>query len=85
MEGVEAPPIIDIPDEPIILRPVDHAASAHYYANQGAKRQRKAPSIYSPAGKVRQKKKSKSQKAKKKARAEVQSDIDVDSDDDEYE
>lgn len=83
MGGIEAPMNLGIPDEPIVLRPVDYAtANPNYYANQGAKRQRKPPSIFSPVGKVKPKKRTKAQKAKKRALIAAHSDIDVDTDDD---
>ncbi|KAI7906740.1 phosphatase 2C-like domain-containing protein [Cokeromyces recurvatus] len=83
MNGVQAPEIKEIPDEPIILRPVEYGSSG-YYANQHAKRQRKAPSLYSPSTKLRQKKKSRVTRSKKKDANEIcNSDVEIDSEDDE--
>ncbi|KAI9472019.1 MAG: hypothetical protein EXX96DRAFT_344286 [Benjaminiella poitrasii] len=85
MNGVQAPEIKEIPDEPIILRPVEYGSSG-YYANQHAKRQRKAPSLYSPSTKLRQKKKSRVTRTKKKDASENGgSDVEIESGDDDFE
>lgn len=88
LNGVKAPDIVEIPDEPIILRPVEYSSSNtnYSYANQSAKRQRKQTTLYSPSTKVRQKKKSRTQKSRKKETTENgNSDVEVDSEEDDYE
>lgn len=79
MNGITAPEKMTIPDEPIILRPVEYVASGGNYANHSGKRQRKISLI------KHAKKKSRLQKIKKKENSEGSSDIEVDTDDDEYE
>jgi hypothetical protein len=72
----------NIPDEPIILRPVEHAASNHYYASPSSstgKRARKT--AYYDGMKRNCRKKTKSTKKKEGAGSEG-SDIEVDSDED---
>ncbi|RCH97733.1 hypothetical protein CU097_012680 [Rhizopus azygosporus] len=75
MNGVEPPPIIEIPDEPIILRPVEHTL-------QGTKRSRKATSFYSPSSNSKQRKK-RSKKGRKSYDDDIgSSDVDIDADED---
>ncbi|GAA5815476.1 hypothetical protein MFLAVUS_008988 [Mucor flavus] len=78
LNGITAPEKMTIPDEPIILRPVEYVASGGNYANHSGKRQRKISLI------KHAKKKSRLQKIKKKENSEGSSDIEVDTDDDEY-
>lgn len=70
---------MDIPDEPIILRPVEYVATNVSYANHNGKRQRKSSLI------KHAKKKSRIHKVKRKDNSEAGSDIEVDTDEDEYE
>ncbi|CEG66491.1 hypothetical protein RMATCC62417_03062 [Rhizopus microsporus] len=75
MNGVEPPPVIEIPDEPIILRPVEHTL-------QGTKRSRKATSFYSPSSNSKQRKK-RSKKGRKSYDDDIgSSDVDIDADED---
>ncbi|OBZ84389.1 hypothetical protein A0J61_07560 [Choanephora cucurbitarum] len=91
LNGVEVPEKMEIPDEPIILRPV---YSTHPHAThdtfQGTKRQRKPPSIYSPSTKMPSKKRAKGHlKSKRKdstgRHSNQSSDIEVYSDEEEDE
>ncbi|KAG2199821.1 hypothetical protein INT47_009434 [Mucor saturninus] len=79
LNGIKAPEKMAIPDEPIILRPVEYVASGGNYANPSGKRQRKISLI------KHAKKKSKLHKLKRKENGEGTSDIEVDTDEDEYE
>lgn len=79
LNGIKAPEKMAIPDEPIILRPVEYVASGGNYANPSGKRQRKISLI------KHAKKKSKLHKLKRKENGEGGSDIEVDTDEDEYE
>ncbi|RCH83283.1 hypothetical protein CU098_004644, partial [Rhizopus stolonifer] len=81
LNGIEPPEKMEIPDEPIILRPVHHSHTSSYHY-QGTKRERKARSIYSPTTRPSQKKK-RTHRPKKKDMDRVNSDIEVDSDQDE--
>lgn len=86
LNGVETPEIIEIPDEPIILRPVEYAPSTtHHYTH--TKRQRKPSTTYSPTTQLRQnKRKSRVKRVKRKENDEqVGSDVEVGTDDEEYE
>ncbi|KAI8994553.1 phosphatase 2C-like domain-containing protein [Pilobolus umbonatus] len=80
--GVTIPEKIDIPDEPIILRPVQ----PHKYSSYTiSKRQRKATNFYSPSTKLRTSgKRSRHSKSSKKKTiyADTGSDIEVASDED---
>lgn len=79
LNGVKAPEKMEIPDEPIILRPVEHSASHLNYTNHTGKRQRK-PTITKHS-----KKKSRLNRVKRRENGEGNSDIEVDSEEDEYE
>lgn len=77
---------MEIPDEPIILKPVEHATSySSSYAGQLGKRQRKTPKFYTPDA---LRKASRRRKAAKKRRqggyggSDDGSDVDVDMEDD---
>ncbi|RCH94720.1 hypothetical protein CU097_013252 [Rhizopus azygosporus] len=75
MNGVEPPPVIEIPDEPIILRPVEHTL-------QGTKRSRKATSFYSPSSNSKQRKKRAKKGRKSYDDDNASSDVDIDADED---
>lgn len=79
LNGIKAPEKMAIPDEPIILRPVEYVASGGNYASQSGKRQRKISLI------KHAKKKSKLHKLKRKENIDGSSDIEVDTDEEEYE
>ncbi|KAI9262082.1 phosphatase 2C-like domain-containing protein [Sporodiniella umbellata] len=72
MNGVE-PPIIDIPDEPIVLRPVEHPCP-------GTKRTRKPPTLYYNSSKQRNKKRTK--KVRRSFEDDQNSDVEIDADED---
>ncbi|KAG1057292.1 hypothetical protein G6F43_000867 [Rhizopus delemar] len=74
MNGVEPPPTIDIPDKPIVLRPVEHPYP-------GTKRSRKTTSFYTPSNNHKQNKR-KSKKNKKSFEDTQDSDIDIGADED---
>ncbi|KAG1052269.1 hypothetical protein G6F43_005578 [Rhizopus delemar] len=74
MNGVEPPPPIEIPDEPIILRPVEHPYP-------GTKRARKATSFYTPYNSSKQRKK-RPKKGKKGYEDDDNSDVEIDADED---
>ena len=78
LNGVDAPEKVEIPDEPIILRPVEYIDTNVSYAHHG-KRQRRAA-----APKVT-KKKAKVSRVKRKEKVEGSSDIEVDTEEEEYE
>lgn len=74
MNGVEPPPTIDIPDEPIVLRPVEHPYPS-------TKRSRKTTSFYTPSNNYKHNKR-KSKKSKKSFEDMQDSDIDIGADED---
>lgn len=92
LNGVTLPPPQEIPDEPIILKPVHHASSAYVSSySQLGKRQRKSPKFYTPEAlrKAKNRRRTKSSKMKRKQSAYGEdasesngSDVEVDTDDD---
>ncbi|KAG1219129.1 hypothetical protein G6F68_021467 [Rhizopus microsporus] len=74
MNGVEPPPPIEIPDEPIVLRPVEHPYP-------GTKRARKATSFYTPYNSSKQRKK-RPKKGRKGYEDDDNSDVEIDADED---
>jgi hypothetical protein len=81
LNGATMPEQTDIPDEPIILRPVEHAASNHYYTSSSSTGKRARKSTYYDGMKRNCRKRTKSTKKKEGAGSEG-SDIEVDSDED---
>lgn len=73
MNGVQ-PALIDIPDEPIVLRPVEHPTS-------GTKRARKSTPFYSYSG-SKQRNKKQTKKPKRNYDDDQGSDVEVDADED---
>ncbi|KAI7859973.1 hypothetical protein BDC45DRAFT_563997 [Circinella umbellata] len=95
LNGASVPEVQEIPDEPIILKPVEHStAYASSYSGSGSggqlgKRQRKTPKFYTPdalrKAKSRRAARSKLQRRKGYgADSDSASDIDVDMDDDSF-
>ncbi|KAI8391690.1 uncharacterized protein BYT42DRAFT_509844 [Radiomyces spectabilis] len=89
LNGVTPPEPQEIPDEPIILKPVEHASYSSSYASQLGKRHRKAPKYYSPEAALRKanRRRARASKLKRKQNANYSggesegSEIDVDTDD----
>ncbi|KAI9266834.1 hypothetical protein BDA99DRAFT_558871 [Phascolomyces articulosus] len=89
LNGATVPAVQEIPDEPIILKPVEHStpyASSYSGGGQLGKRQRKTPKFYTPDAL----RKAKNRRARSKLKrskgydgdSDSASDIDVDMDDD---
>ncbi|KAI9497365.1 hypothetical protein BDB00DRAFT_621041 [Zychaea mexicana] len=91
LNGATVPAVQEIPDEPIILKPVEHStAYASSYSGQLGKRQRKTPKFYTPDGLRKVKSRSARAKLQRKRNAgyggdsDSASDIDVDLDEDSF-
>ncbi|KAI9318600.1 hypothetical protein BX666DRAFT_2026039 [Dichotomocladium elegans] len=90
LNGAAVPAVVEIPDEPIILKPVEHSSAyASAYAGHLGKRQRKMPKFYTPEAMRKAKnRRARANRLRRKkegfegAESDTNTDVDVDMDDD---